>query len=110
MFETLTNVFENLSDLFETLPELLQTIPKVSETLPGSEIVTDVLKTLPDYIQILNFWETLLTYLRICLPIVETPSLRPYLTFLRPWERLKAGGEGDDRGCDGWLASPTQWT
>ena len=30
----------------------------------------------------------------------------------RPWclERLKAGGEGDDRGWDGWMASPTQWT
>ena len=26
------------------------------------------------------------------------------------WERLKAGGEGDDRGWDGWMASPTQWT
>ena len=26
------------------------------------------------------------------------------------WERLKAGEEGDDRGCDGWMASPTQWT
>ena len=25
------------------------------------------------------------------------------------WERLKAGGEGDDRGRDGWMASPTQW-
>ena len=25
-------------------------------------------------------------------------------------ERLKAGGEGDDRGLDGWMASPTQWT
>ena len=23
------------------------------------------------------------------------------------WERLRAGGEGDDRGCDGWMASPT---
>ena len=22
----------------------------------------------------------------------------------------KAGGEGNDRGCDGWMASPTQWT
>ena len=22
------------------------------------------------------------------------------------WERLKAGGEGDDRGWDGWMASP----
>ena len=26
------------------------------------------------------------------------------------WERLKAGGEGDNRGWDGWLASLTQWT
>ena len=28
----------------------------------------------------------------------------------RCWERLKAGGEGDDRGWVGWMASPTQWT
>ena len=46
----------------------------------------------------------------------ETPTLAPWyeeLTHLkRPWcwERLKAGGEGDDRGWDGWMASPTQWT
>ena len=26
------------------------------------------------------------------------------------WERLKTGGEGDDRGWDGWMASPTRWT
>ena len=26
------------------------------------------------------------------------------------WERLKAGGEGDDRGWDGWMASPIHWT
>ena len=26
------------------------------------------------------------------------------------WERLKVGGEGDDRGWDGWMASSTQWT
>ena len=25
------------------------------------------------------------------------------------WERLKAGGDGDDRGWDGWMASSTQW-
>ena len=24
------------------------------------------------------------------------------------WERLRAGGKGDDRGWDGWMASPTQ--
>ena len=26
------------------------------------------------------------------------------------WERLKAEGEGDDGGWDGWMASLTQWT
>ena len=30
----------------------------------------------------------------------------------RPWcfQRLKAGGDGDDRGWDGWMASLTWWT
>ena len=26
------------------------------------------------------------------------------------WERLGVGGEGDDRGWDGWMASLTRWT
>ena len=26
------------------------------------------------------------------------------------WERLSAGGEGDNRGQDGWIALLTQWT
>ena len=26
------------------------------------------------------------------------------------WERLKTGREGDNRGWDGWMASPTRWT
>ena len=26
------------------------------------------------------------------------------------WERLKAGGEGDDKGWDGWMESLNQWT
>ena len=25
-------------------------------------------------------------------------------------KKLKAGGEGDDRGLDGWMASLTRWT
>ena len=31
--------------------------------------------------------------------------------FKRPWcwERSRAGGEGDDRGWDGWMAPLTQW-
>ena len=36
----------------------------------------------------------------------ELPHLkRPWC-----WERLGAGGEHDDRGWDGWMVSPTQWT
>ena len=33
-------------------------------------------------------------------------------SFEKTWccEILKAGGEGVDRGWDGWMASPTQWT
>ena len=34
-----------------------------------------------------------------------TPWKRPWC-----WERLKAGGERDDRGWDGWMASLTPWT
>ena len=26
------------------------------------------------------------------------------------WERLKVGGEGEDRGWDGWIAPPAPWT
>ena len=26
------------------------------------------------------------------------------------WQGLEAGGKGDDRGWDGWMVSPTQWT
>ena len=26
------------------------------------------------------------------------------------WERLRAGGGGGNRGWDGWMASPSQWT
>ena len=35
------------------------------------------------------------------------------LTHLRSpwcWGRLKVGEKGDNRGWDGWMASPTQWT
>ena len=47
----------------------------------------------------------------------ETPNILATwceeLTHLkRPWcwERLRSGGEGDDRGWDVWMASLTQWT
>ena len=45
-------------------------------------------------------------------PILWPPDAKNWLIWKKkPWcrERLKAGGEGDDRGWDGWMASPTQW-
>ena len=45
-------------------------------------------------------------------PIFWPPDSKNWHIWIRPWcwERLKAGGEGDDRGWDGWMATPTQWT
>ena len=45
-------------------------------------------------------------------PILWPPDEKDWLTGKRLWcwERLKAGGEGDDKGRYGWMASPTQWT
>ena len=43
----------------------------------------------------------------LCVDHNEDPT---YLKRPWCWERLKAGGEGDDRGWDGWMASPTWWT
>ena len=41
----------------------------------------------------------------ILLPPNATHWKRPWY-----WERLSAWAEGDNRGWDGWMASPTQWT
>ena len=45
-------------------------------------------------------------------PVLWPPHSKSWLIRKnwRCWERLKAEGEGDDRGWDGWMASPTWWT
>ena len=45
------------------------------------------------------------------IPILWPPDVKNW-PWKRPWcwERLKAGGEGDERRWDGWMASLTQWT
>ena len=52
---------------------------------------------------ILNHWTTRgVQFMSFCFP---------YLLYIcLTWERLKARGEGDNRGWDGWMASLTQWT
>ena len=45
-------------------------------------------------------------------PLLWPPDAKNWLTGKRPWcwERLKVGGEGDNRGWDGWIESPIWWT
>ena len=47
-------------------------------------------------------------------PILWPPDAKSWLIWKYwerwCWERLKAGGEGDDWGWDGWMVSPTRWT
>ena len=44
--------------------------------------------------------------------ILWPPDAKSWLIWkkLWCWERLKAGGEEDERGWDGWMTSSTQWT
>ena len=45
-------------------------------------------------------------------PIFWPSDVKSWLIVMwRPWccERLRTGGEGDDRGLDGWMTSLTQW-
>ena len=43
-------------------------------------------------------------------PILWPPEELTHWKRLWCWEGLGAGGEGDDRGWDGWMASLTWWT
>ena len=45
-------------------------------------------------------------------PILWATWCKELTYWKRPWclERLKVGGEGDDRGWDSWMTSPTKWT
>ena len=45
-------------------------------------------------------------------PILWPPDAGELIHLKRPWcwERLRAGGERDDREWDGWIGSLTQWT
>ena len=43
-------------------------------------------------------------------PVYECRGELTHLKRSWCWKRLKAGGEGGDRGGDHWVASPTPWT
>ena len=43
-------------------------------------------------------------------PLLWSPDAKNWLIVKTVcWKRLKAGGEGDDRGWDGWVASLIRW-
>ena len=45
-------------------------------------------------------------------PVIWPPDAKSWVIRKKPWcwERLRAGGEGDYRGWDGWMTSLTRWT
>ena len=42
-------------------------------------------------------------------PILWPPDAKTHCKRPWCWERLRAGGEREDRGWDGWMASRSQW-
>ena len=58
------------------------------------------------------FWWGICISMFITLFIILATWCEELTHLKRPWwcERLKVGGEGDDRGWNGWMASPTWWT
>ena len=62
------------------------------------------------------YWEVSLLftnniYLKLTYSNTLATSCEELTHWKRPWcwEGLGAGGEGDDRGWDGWMASPPWW-
>ena len=51
-----------------------------------------------------------LSHLIYIIRCIYSIRFQAYPTWPWCWEGLGAGGEGDDRGWDGWMASPTRWT
>ena len=58
---------------------------------------------------VLHFSQRWISKDNIC---IKDPQFWSVTHLKRPWcwERLRTGGEGDDRGWDGWMASPTRRT
>ena len=57
-----------------------------------------------------NFWITIVKT-KAETPVLWPPHAKSWLIGKDwCWERSWAGGEGDYRGWDGWMASPTWWT
>ena len=67
-------------------------------------------------IHIFHYWMLLFPMMKLNMPVIHGVFLKKHHAFQTHWKRLwcweglGAGGEGDDRGWDGWMASLTRWT
>ena len=59
----------------------------------------------------INKWQPFSHHKHLPMEPVLNVLNQPMTHWKRPWcwEGLWAGGEGDNRGWDGWVASPTRW-
>ena len=82
--------------------------PGLTEIIPFTYI-SAILGPVSCIFHILSFLEGLILKLKLHTLATwceeRTHSKRPWC-----WERLKAGGEGDDRRWNGWIASQNRWT
>ena len=83
-----------LIPLVRSLPSWLNCLPKAS--LPHTI-------TTGNRFSVDEFWKD--THFQTLATVILFSPLQYWC-----WERLRAGGEGGDKGWDGWMASPTQWT
>ena len=78
-----------------------------------TQIITIRAKSFKQYTQLSStfYFISLLSFALLWLCIFN-PWCKGLTHCKRPWcwERLQAGGEEADRGWDGWMASPAQWT
>ena len=71
----------------------------------GSSCASLQIFSVTGFLKFQYFWK----YWSIETPILWPPDVKNWLIWRDPDARLRVG-EGDDRGWDGWMASPTQWT
>ena len=92
---------------------MLFSITAVPIFIPISRVVgLPLLHTVLSIYCLQTFWWWSFDWCEVILPCSFDLPFSNNEHWERPWcwERLKAGGEGDDRGWDGWMASLTQWT
>ena len=81
----------------------------VSPALAGGFFTTES-SGKPQVSKPIKVLKQILAHSNFCSPSATSCEELTHWKRLWCWERLGAGGEGDVRGWDGWMASPTRWT